>query len=270
MEENTVVEPDDSRLSKFEQLEELRDQVFESEDDLLEALEGLELDYSRVVLGDDGKAYLFMKSFNHNRATTKIVSNFVTWAAGWKGCATGEHNVDLDQANPVPPPKKRRRLREPDICFWGEPKCERDKHNTLLAKSVNPPSKLPVNPDVVIQFSWRNSMDYEVEALNDMMNRTASFGHDTPPRVGYLIKVRFGAVPGIDVYKVPRNTTFDDAVNNRNGAKHEAYTVGGVDIVIKITTSDLGIPTEGIWGRIRGMFCGDFEISMEELYEHVV
>jgi hypothetical protein len=271
VEGNSATEQDDPRLSKFEELEELRGRVFESEDELLEALEELKLDDRRVILGDDGKAYLFMKSDNHNGATTEIAFDFNRWDSDRKGFATGDQNIYLDQAIPVPPPKKQRRLREPDISFWGEPRCER-RNNKLRPRRLNPLSKFPwLTPDVVIQFSWKNTWAYEVEALNDMMNRSDTSGNNTAPRVGYLIKVRFAPeVPGLDVYKVPHKCTFEDAKNNRSGAKHEAYNVGGNDIVIKITTSDLGISTVGIWGRIRGMFYGDFEYSMKELYEEVV
>jgi hypothetical protein len=167
----------------------------------------------------------------------------------------------------APPPKKQRRLREPDVSFWGESKFERDEDNTQEPKSPNPPAFM--NPDVVIIFGWRNSMAYEIGALNDIMNRSGSFSNDTYPRIGYLIRPRFGEAPGFDIYKVPQDRTFSDAENNIKGATHSVYTVGGADVVIKITPSDLGMPAAGIWGYIRGMLCGDFEISMEQLYKKV-
>jgi hypothetical protein len=77
-------------------------------------------------------------------------------------------------------------------------------------------------------------------------------------------------VPGFDIYKVPHESTFSDAENNINGAQHLSYDVGGLDVVIKITPSDLGMPAAGICGRIRGKVCGIFEISMKKLYEVVV
>jgi hypothetical protein len=166
----------------------------------------------------------------------------------------------------VPPPPKQYRHRELDVSFWGYHKCER-VGNRLSPKPTNPPNE--VNPDVV---SWGASFDYGTHALNDVIIRSETFGSDTAPRIGYLIKVRREGTPGLDVYKVPHGTTVDDAVNNRNGAEHEAYNAGGPDIVITITPSDLGIdvPASGIWGRIWGriciMLCGNFEISMERLY----
>ena len=123
-------EPEDPRFSKFEdlpeELESLRVRVFDTQDELLNELERLGFGDLRVILDDDGKAYLFMPSDNHNEAKSEVVRKFNKWAADWKGCVTGEHNVIIDQSHPItPPPKKQRRLREPDISFWGFPKCGR-------------------------------------------------------------------------------------------------------------------------------------------------
>jgi hypothetical protein len=155
MVENSTAEQEDARFSKFEELPDelvaLRNRVFQNQDDLLAAIEQLGFDnLFRVILEDDGKAYLFVPSDNHDKATSKIVSKFTNWVAGWKGWASWKHNIALDQnIATVPTPKKQRRLREPDICFWGEPKCERDRDNELEPRSANPPSMFPlVNPDV--------------------------------------------------------------------------------------------------------------------------
>jgi hypothetical protein len=76
-EKNIVTKQDDPRFSKFEELEELRGQVFENESDLLEAMEQLELCYLKVILGDDGKAYVLTSSDNHDGATSAMVSMFL-------------------------------------------------------------------------------------------------------------------------------------------------------------------------------------------------
>ena len=102
------------------------------------------------------------------------------------------------------------------------------------------------------------------------MVRSATVPGDTPPRLGYLIEVRLGSSrnkAGFDIYKVPHGTTIADAENSRNGAEKLTYNVGEEDVVITITPADLGIPTAGFWDSIRGMFCGDFKISMKELYD---
>ena len=216
-----------------------------------------------------------MPSDNHNEATSHVVQAFCKWAADWKGCATADHNVLIDQSRPViPAPKRQRRVCQPDCAFWGFPNCERREkpNNALMPKKANPPKKIPkVSPDVVIQFSWRKGKDYEMEALNDIMNRTAeAVAGNSPPRLGYLIKVHFGTSrkkAGFDVYRVPRGTTVADAENNRNGAQKLIYNEGEHDVVIKITPEDLGIPVTGFRGKFQRLFCGDFEISMKQLYE---
>ena len=273
--ENSASVQEDPRFSKFEdlpeELESLRGRVFDTQDELLNQLERLGFGDLRVILDDDGKAYLFMPSDNHNEATSEVVRKFNKWAADWKGCVTGEHNVIIDQSLSItPPPKRQRRLREPDVSFWGFPKCGRTANGPLKPRPANPPNNFPkLNPDVVIQFSWRNKKSYEYEALNDMMVRSATVPGDTPPRLGYLIEVRLGSSrnkAGFDIYKVPHGTTITDAENGRNGAQKSAYKVSGEDLVITITPLDLGIPTTGFWDAIHAMFCGDFKISMKELY----
>jgi hypothetical protein len=252
--EDNGVELDDDRFSKFaelpDELKSIRDTIFDSQEELLNKLEELECSDLRVVLDDKGKAYLFMPSHNHNDATSFILNSFTVWAANWKGFATGEHNIPVDQSIDIEPnPKRQCKLREPDISFWGFPKCERDD-NELSPKPAHPPVMRPkVNPDVVIQFSWRNTKGYEFEALNDIMVRSESSDSSTPPSVGYLVKVRFSPQPGFDIYKVPHRATVDDAEKNINGASKLTYNWGGPDVVIKITAVDLGIqvPATGIW-----------------------
>ena len=274
--EDSDSEPEDPRFSKFEDLPEelefLRARVFDTQDELLNELERLGFGDLRVILDDDGKAYLFIPSDNHNEATSEVVRKFNKWAADWKGCVTGEHNAIIDQSYPITPtPKKQRRLRQPDVSFWGFPKCGRTANGPLKPKPAHPPSNFPkLNLDVVIQFCWRNKKSYEYEALNDMMIRTATVPKDTPPRLGYLIKVRFEtsrSKAGFDIYKVPHGATIADAENSRNGAQKLTYNVGEQDVVITIAPADLGIPTAGFWNSLRGMFCGDFKISMKELYD---
>jgi hypothetical protein len=220
---NDVTEQEDPRFSKFEELPDelatLRDQIFENQSYLLKAIDDLGFGDVRVILGDNGRAYLFIPGSIHNNANSKIVNDFTLWAANWKGFASGDRNICINQTIPmVPPPPRQFILRPPDISFWGNDKCERDESNRLSPKPTNAPDE--VNPDVVTQFSWQNTMDCETHALNDIMIRSETFGSDTPPRIGYLIKVRFGVVPGFDIYKVPHGTTVDDAMNNRHGAEH--------------------------------------------------
>ena len=77
--------------------------------------------------------------------------------------------------------------------------------------------------------------------------------NNSPPKLGYLIKIRTQGnkrtandrliLRAIDVYRIPNGATKQDAINNTNGASYSRYLLGGPDVVIQITPSDLGIPT---------------------------
>jgi len=92
-----------------------------------------------------------------------------------------------------------------------------------------------VNPDVVLQFSWGNDKSYDIEAINAMMNRAvATFASqqldNEAPKLGFLVQIRLIAkkrtnndrriLNCVDVYRIPRDTTYEDAKLNRNGASH--------------------------------------------------
>lgn len=118
-----------------------------------------------------------------------------------------------------------------------------------------------VNPDVVFQFSWGNGEGYQIEAIDEMMNRALVVyvphqPNNEAPRLGFLVKLRtHGPNKGtrddwrklreVDVYRIPRGTTFEDAKASRNGASHASYAAGQQDVVLEITAQDLGI--EGFW-----------------------
>jgi hypothetical protein len=110
----------------------------------------------------------------------------------------------------------------------------------------------------IYEVEW----DYEVKAINDMMNRSAGDGNAV--RIGYLIKMDFTVngknnppTAGLDIYKVPRGTTVANAIANANGAQHIVYTPGQAqDVPIVITASDLGVT--GFWAY----FLGSFKISV--------
>lgn len=150
----------------------------------------------------------------------------------------------------------------PDISFWGYPRCE--WFNGILFADLG-----KVEPDVVIQFSWKNDWDYEVKALNDMMNRSTGDGNAV--RIGYLIKMdltvngKKSPPTGLDIYKVPRGSTVADVIANADVAQHISYTPGQAqDALIVITASDLGVT--GFWA----FFLGSFKISLHLLWELLV
>lgn len=120
-------------------------------------------------------------------------------------------------------------------------------------------------------------MAYEEKSINDMMNRALvnydpSQQNNDAPRVGYLVKARkstkrdgndIAILKRLDIYRLPRGTTLQDAAANRNGATHEAYSPGDPEVVIRVTAQDLGIPV-----RATGI-PRDFEMHASDLLKHI-
>lgn len=238
------------------------------------------------MLDAQGKARLRITSGAHDTVTDGYTREFNSnWGKNrWGVAVDGSTNVFIQ-----PLPGRKLTRRKPDIAFWGYRKCERNKRGTLNPKSLDTPPKIfrnareqkeRMNPDVVIQFNWGNEEGYEVEAINDMMNRVHTFyvpdqPDNEPPRVGYLLKMRTDrrkrthndrkVLRKLDVYRIPRGTTFDDAKNNGNGASHFSYSSGQVDVTIEVTAQDLGI--QGFWA----LFCQTpFRISAKEIFDLLV
>ena len=46
----------------------------------------------------------------------------------------------------------------------------------------------------------------------------------------------------MDVYRIPKGATVQDAIAGSNGATKETYIPGGNDVVMTVTAQDLGIP----------------------------
>jgi hypothetical protein len=87
----------------------------------------------------------------------------------------------------------------------------------------------------VFQLSWGKSKDYEIDAIDDLMNKAVvSYTPYQPsneaPKLGFLLKVRFKGqkrdgngrkiLRCLDVYRIPHGATFEDAKANRKGASH--------------------------------------------------
>ena len=227
------------------------------------------------------KPRLRMTSGAHNMVTREYTKAFnQEWGKNRWGVADQNTNI-LIQALPG----RLETRRQPDIAFWGYDKCELNKRGRLLPKDLASPPEIHetreqiecVNPDVVFQFSWGNTMGYAVEAIDAMMNRplvvhVPDQPNNEPPTLGFLVKVRTHRrkrthddrkiLTKIDVYRIPRGATVEDAKANRNGACHAAYIPGQQDVILEVTAQDLGI--KGFWAR----FCrSPFTISAKAIYE---
>jgi hypothetical protein len=147
-------------------------------------------------------------------------------------------------------------------------------------------------PDVVIQFSWKNSKTYEESAvIDDMMNIGMERPNDlvasatTRPTLGYLIKVRFSKkrkleavlattdaitgittetintkdtpdMNGLDIYRLAHGTSVAAGT-----AVHERYLPGGPEVWIVISAQDLGI-SDWFWAKV----CGDYKIKASTIF----
>lgn len=199
----------------------------------------------------------------HNKVTREYAQLFID---DWKGVAAVSDSGTNVYIDPTQPGRKIY-TRIPDIAFWGP---DKSVNVTKRGRSLTSPLELDdapklaatrdthetVNPDVVFQFSWGNAMSYEEKAIDDMMNRALvnydpNQQHNSAPRLGYLVRIRKSAkrdandcpiLKQLEVYRIPRGTTLEDAKSNQNGASLSMYTAGQADVIIKITAQDLGIP----------------------------
>jgi hypothetical protein len=187
----------------------------------------------------DGKPRLISPSDEHNSFTSMQVSSFIHFSCkkGTWGFCSGRHNIYLANGG----------YRYPDISYWGYPRC--NNHRRIRA----PPRG--AIPDVVIQFSWRNTFKYERQAIEDMMNQ--GLEHEGGPlstdlpRLGYLIMMRFSRngklltqdLVGLDIYRLPHGTTIKQALDPSNpSAQHWHYKPGDPEVLISIRREDMGIP----------------------------
>ena len=241
----------------------LKDKEFKFEECLEAELRSRGFPDLPVVLDPkSGKARLRMPTGAHNKVTSL---NAKAFDASWDGVASVVNSGNNVYIQPTQPGRKIY-TREPDIAFWGPDKTanvtRRGATFSYPLELDNPPKRFAnrdqverVNPDVVIQLSWKNGDSYEEKAIDDMMNRVyvSTQANNSPPKLGYLIKIRTKAnkrtandrliLRAIDVYRIPRGATKQDAINNTKGASYSRYKQGGPDVVIQITPYDLGIPS---------------------------
>ena len=69
---------------------------------------------------------------------------------------------------------------------------------------------------------------------------------------------------GLDIYRLTRGTTVDDAQNpNNSNARYWRYEPGGDEVFVTITPKDLGIT--GVWS----WFCGDYKIRASDIFDEM-
>jgi hypothetical protein len=284
-EEDEVGEEDDELVDLPAELSGLSNKTYGHLDDLeLDLIERGFPDLPVVLDPKSGKARLRMTSGAHDKVTDEYTHEFnKLWGKDRWGRASESTNVFIQ---PLPGRKPTRR--KPDIAFWGYNKCDFNEKGLLNPKDLTLPPKFHatreqterVNPDVVFQFSGGNAEGYEIKAIDDMMNRALVVyvphqPNNEAPRLGFLVKLRTHRgkrtrdnrkkLLKVDVYRIPRGATFQDAKANRNGASHASYAPGQQDVVLEITAKDLGI--EGFWA----MFCrSPYKISAKAIYEALV
>ena len=82
--------------------------------------------------------------------------------------------------------------------------------------------------------------------MNRAVVRPTTDPNNSAPRLGYLLKVRLSSKrlgdDRMDIYRIPRGATVQDAIAGQNGATKQTYTPEGNDVVMTITAQDLGIP----------------------------
>jgi hypothetical protein len=245
---------------------EIADSFFDKEEELQTALDEAGFGDLPVILLD-GKPRLVMPSPQHNKFTRSYNAEFEKfWAKNRWGASGESHKIFLST----------NRSRDPDLSYWGYPRC------AVNAKGDLQPVDGSV-PDVIIQFSWRNTQRYEEDAINDMMNFALDEERGsistTRPTLGYLIKVKFSKkrtlevsingsktqdMEGLDIYRLPHGTTIAEARDPNNpNASHWHYVPGGPECLITITPGDLGIT--GFWA----LMCGEYRIKASDVFEEM-
>lgn len=246
----------------------LGEKVFQSEEELVEALETAGFGDLPVLLVN-GNPRLKMPSDQHNTFTTQYAIHFVDFCksgtTGRWGCCSGTHKIHLPHG----------KSRHPDLSYWGYPRCSANDDGPLF------PANRGSIPDVIIQFSWKNTRGYEEDAIDDMMNNGLEKDHGplsmTHPRVGYLIKVKFskkrtlaGAIKGsrtqdlagLRIFRLKHGTTINDAESGSSpDAEAWDYFPGGPERFIVISPQDLGI--SGMWA----LLFGEYKIRMSKVFQ---
>jgi hypothetical protein len=200
-------------------------------------LERFELTDLHIDLNTEGFAvWREMPSSEHRWAVDVIEAEFDVRKQDRNVKKCNKPNVFVDQSYATPP----RMTRLPDFAIFGPDKLDAD--GDII--SIN---RQEVNPHVIFQFSWKNSMAYEKGAVDDMMEFAGVGRYDGlgRPNVAYLIKARRkgsskdAAVHGFDVYegRQGQHTANDPSLMYRVDTM--------ADVQIEVAPGDMGFTDNG-------------------------
>jgi hypothetical protein len=216
--------------------EEIKNNKYASERELLIDLEKLGLDDLRIILNQDGiPIWREMPGGPHIDAVHEIIFHFAVWKNGRLIECDKVVNVYVNASFNEPPNVKRC----PDFAIYGP-----DRLEGHIIRAVNGER---MNPHVIIQVSWTSTFANEKCAIDDMMNYAGigEYIHQGRPNVAYLIKaLRRGTSPeapvyGFDVFRVGQDQLTP-------GEPTMKYRVGGQeDTVISITPASMGLADDG-------------------------
>jgi hypothetical protein len=207
-----------------------KDKKYEDDGELWEELEKLNLSDLQIVRNEQGYAvWREMPGPIHNAAVEEIQHEFQRWEKDQGALLLGTKEADVYYMNNF----KKNNKRCPDFAIWGPDRLnQRGRVSAELGKKVN--------PHVIFQFSWGNTLANEKAALDDMSLFAGIREYATlqRPNVLYLIKaIPKGESPvhGFDVYEVRQGQRVDQP--------SMTYRVGGDEsLTIEVAAEDMGLP----------------------------
>lgn len=249
------------------------DRRYKDEKELQEVFDQNGLGDLNVVLVD-GEARLVMVKHQHNLFTSEYLQDLIESHGKWMKIS-GTNHVEIGVQG-------EKRIRQPDLNFWSYKRLVYD----AIAKKKILPTDSEI-PDVVVQFSWRNTKGYERGAIDDLMryglDREGGQVSQQYPRLGYLIKVKMSRkrtlvggimtydLEGVHVYRQPHGTTMADAEASRNGAKSWYYCPTDPqfsrEVVVTITAGDIGITGLEAWYFEKTV--GNIELKISDVFSRM-
>ena len=211
-------------------------------------------DCKYIALGLDGKAYNKMVAGPFHKTAVITMKSIVEEAVKDANFAVYiylEPTIKVSGNHPGLIAYK-----EPDLALWGEGRMD---DLLKLPETVTYPigNKRRIgqkNPNVVIEFSWRNELADEIVKFNAQMTKCSDVGQLGAVQLGYLIKtiplhkkkypeeqdgvdeVQKKPIWGFDVYKAQAGEVVKES------ERHLIYRVGGDETgALQIKGRDLGV-----------------------------